>query len=477
MTKNDIDLIGHLMRRAGFGATLPELECLAAKGYEAVVEDLINPDLSTSAGMSDDLIRRYHPEHSGMMGQHAPGSHWMYSLISSERPLHEKMTLFWHNIFATGYSKIIQGKVLYDQIRMFRRLGMGNVKQILIELAKDPAMIIWLDNQDNHKGSINENFGRELLELFSMGVGNYSETDIKECARAFTGWSIANTEYNQLRTMRDSIWPYGRLGWHFEFKQDDHDDQEKEFLGHKGYFDGEDIIGIICEQEATAHFIARHLYHFFVADEPPVAQWPYQQPRDPSAIELLSQAYFDSNYDISSMLRVLFNSDFFKSRDIRFEKIKSPAELVVGVLRISGEFDKPRREIGDRNAQTSFMGQYLTSPPSVEGWHQGQEWIDTGTLFERINFSSSQFGDLNKMGTKAMIDRIMEAIDEKDSPEALVSRCLDELGSISISEDTRSSLVGLASASDSVHRTNGGRSSMVSQLLQMIVVTPEFQRS
>ena len=131
-------------------------------------------------------------------------------------------------------------------------------------------MIIWLDNQDNHKGAINENYGRELLELFSMGVGNYTEEDIKECARAFTGWTIANRQYMEMRSQRDSDWPYGRISWHFEFHPEDHDYDEKTFLGETGNFNGEDIVDIICKQPATARFIARHLYSFFVADEPPV---------------------------------------------------------------------------------------------------------------------------------------------------------------------------------------------------------------
>ena len=136
-------------------------------------------------------------------------------------------------------------------------------------------MIIWLDNCESHKGAINENYGRELLELFSMGTGNYTEKDIKEAARAFTGWTIANKEYMTEKSQRDSVWPYGRLAMHFEYKEEDHDNDEKIFLGEKGNFNGEDIIDIICKQKATSRFIARHMYSFFVEDEPPVPEWPY----------------------------------------------------------------------------------------------------------------------------------------------------------------------------------------------------------
>ena len=279
-----------------------------------------------------------------------------------------------------------------------------------------------------------------------MGVGNYSEDDIKECARAFTGWTLGNTEYMVLRSMRDSDWPYGRIAWHFEYRPDDHDEGEKTFLGHTGNLNGEDIIEIICEQEATARFIARHMYHFFVADEPPVPSWPYTPPRDPEAIDILAQAYFDSDHDIKAMLTTLFNSDFFKSEDIRYEKVKGPAEFVTGVLRLTGEFDRPRREILDRYLQTNFMGQMLTNPPSVEGWHQGVEWIDTGTLIERINFASEQLGDETKPGVRAMVDSIMDA-DPDPEADDLVDMCLEHLGTVEISDEN--------ARSDSEARRNG----------------------
>ena len=466
-TGRDVELIAHLMRRAGFGATRDELEAFSERGYEDTVNDLVHPTDTSWAGSY--LVRRFHYEQSGMMTPHGAPAYWLYRLITTKAPLYEKMALFWHGIFATGYPKVIHGKALSDQIRAFRRHGMGKLDDLLLELAKDPAMIVWLDNQENHKDAINENWGRELLELFSMGVGNYSEDDIKECARAFTGWTLGNTEYMVLRSMRDSDWPYGRLAWRFEYRPEDHDDGEKTFLGQTGDFDGADIIRIICEREATARFIARHMYHFFVADEPPVPSWPYTPPRDPDAIDALTQAYFDSGHDIRAMLDVLFNSDFFKSEDIRYEKVKGPAEFVAGVLRLTGEFDRPRREILDRYFQMNFMGQMLTNPPSVEGWHQGVEWIDTGTLIERINFASEQFGDTAKPGVRAMVRDIMSQ-DSDPSPDALVEMCLDRLGAIAISDDTREILLQIA---------NQGPHSQdkIAQILRLTTATHEFQRA
>ena len=471
-TKVDVELVAHLLRRAGFGATGKELSASTAKGYEATVEELLAP--RDEQRISEYLVRRFHPELSGMMGPQAPGENWLYRMATTNSALQEKMTLFWHGIFATGYNKVSHGKALSDQTRMFRHHAMGSLRTMLVELSRDPAMIIWLDNQDNHKGAINENFGRELLELFSMGVGNYTEDDVKECARAFTGWTIANRQYMEMRSQRDSDWPYGRISWHFEFHPDDHDFGEKTFLGETGNFDGEDIVDIICRQPATARFIARHLYSFFVADEPPVPEWPYTPPRDPEAIETLVQAYFDNDYQIGPVLRVLFNSDFFKSADVRYTKVKSPVELVAGVLRLTGEFDRPRYEILERFNQASYMGQILNNPPSVEGWHQGTDWLDSGTLVERINFASQQIGDVDKPGIRAIIGRISDEMSETTSAERLVDACLEEVGALAVEEDTRRTLVDF-----SAQGSTGGNTDRqhIADVLQMVAATQEFQRS
>ena len=478
MSSTETALIGHLMRRAGFGASRRELDAYSAKGYEAAVEELL--ECADDRSMPEDLIWRYHHNQSSGFEFNGTGASWLYRLISTRAPLQEKMVLFWHSVFATAYSKVTQGKVLADQLSMFRRHGMGSFRTLLIELSKDPAMIVWLDNQDNHRRDINENYGRELLELFSMGVGNYTEQDVKECARAFTGWTVANTEHTVVLARRNSIWPYGKVAWRFEYREEDHDDGEKQFLGQRGRFDGEDIVDIICRQPATARFLSRHMYHFFVADEPPVAQWPHRPPRDPEAIETLSQAYFDSDYDIRSMLQVLFNSDFFRSSESWYEKVKSPTELVTGMLRLTGEFDRPRPEILDRNNQIGYMGQVLLVPPSVEGWHQGLEWIDSGTLVERINFASEQMGDTSKPGVGAMIEDVVTSAREPMSPERLVDACLDQLGAVSVSDDTRTALVDFASTEGErrpdTRRSDEDARRRVGGMLQMIAATPDFQR-
>ena len=342
-------LVAHLMRRAGFGATSAELDHLAELDYDELVDSLIDP--SDTSWIGEHLVRRFHHEQSGMMSAYGPGEYWLYRMVTTKAPLIEKMTLFWHAIFATGYPKVIHGKVLSNQIEMFRRNCMGTLDDLLVQLSKDPAMIIWLDNQENHNGSINENYGRELLELFSMGVGNYSEDDIKEAARAFTGWTIGNTDYMVLRSERDSDWPYGRIAYHFQYNPADHDQGEKTFLGETGNFNGEDIIRLVCQQESTARFISRHLYHFFVKDEPPIPSWKEIPPNDEAAIETLVQSYFDNDHNISQMLVDLFNSDFFKSRSIWYKRVKSPAEFVVSLLRTTGECDLPNRMMFSRQQQ------------------------------------------------------------------------------------------------------------------------------
>ena len=263
-TRQDIDLMAHLMRRAAFGAPLDELERRASMGYEETVEELLNP--GDPRDLSQDTIRRYHVDQSELRQMNSAAGNWLYRMITSKNPLEERVALFFHSLFATGYAKLNQARSLLNQIDMFRIHGLGRFDTILIELSKDPAMLLWLDNNENHNGHINENYGRELLELFSMGIGNYTEDDIKEASRAFTGWTLGNVEYMAMRAMKDSIWPYSRIAWHYQYRADDHDEGEKTFLGETGNFNGEDIVAIICRQRATAEFICTRLFQFFAAD-------------------------------------------------------------------------------------------------------------------------------------------------------------------------------------------------------------------
>ena len=433
MPENDKALMAHLLRRAGFGATFQELEVYCAKGYQATVEEILYPEFQPA--IDEDVLERYYIDWKESRNIEGALTEFLYRMNANAgvRPLQEKIALFWHGLFATGLAKVLHEKTALNQIDMFRAYGLGSFRDLLLRLAKDPAMIFWLDNNFNHKGAPNENWGRELLELFSMGVGmdgqaNYTEEDVKEVARAFTGWTIDDDN-----TVTP---PYGKIPWRFQYLPEDHDDGEKTFLGHTGRLNGEDVIDIIAQQPATARFISRHLYNFFVADEPQVPAWQDTPPQDPEAIRILEEEYFRSSYDIRSMLRVLFNSGFFKSETARFAKVKSPAEVVAGTLHLLGDFKFPKRGIFEVALECRYMGQDLVNPPSVEGWHTGKEWIDTGSLVERINFVADQVGDIRQPGVRAMVDALL-ARGSVLEPESIVDGCLELMGWLRLHEDNR----------------------------------------
>jgi len=457
--------MAHLMRRAGFGATREELEARVAKGYEATVEELLNTEGQEELDRIE--MMRYHPwawRPGTLPGMGA--AEWLHDLVNTKRPLEEKMALFWHGIFATGVSKVDHYDDVMDMIVKFRNKGLGDFRELLLEMAKDPAMIYWLDNCDNHADAVNENWGRELLELFSMGQGNYTEVDVRECSRAFTGWTILP------KLPRG---PIGRHDWFFEFKEEDHDDSEKTFLNHSGNLNGDDIIRIISEDPACARFIARHLYNYFVADEAQVPAWAVTPPRDPEAVDLLANTLMNNGYDMRTTLRVLFNSDFFKNS--RFERLKNPTEVVVGTLRMVGGAEFPAPGIGDLSRQPSYMGQDLLNPPSVEGWHTGAEWINSGSLMRRVNFTAELVGDVSRPGIRSMVDRLIAKGDI--SSEQVVAGCLDLMGPLEVNPESLVELNGFVAeggdfswdSADNIEKSTV----RVSELLQLIVSLREYQ--
>ena len=464
MAENDIALMAHLMRRAAFGAPYEELEARAAKGYEATVEELLHPE-NQPDGIDMDVLERYFAEWQGMIA--GGPNYWAWRMINSKRPLEEKIALFWHSILCTGSSKIQHAKQQQIEFDMFRNYGLGSFRDILLEISRDPGMIFYLDNCMSHKGAINENYGRELLELFSMGVGmdghpNYTEDDVKECARAFTGWTISTPIPR---------YPYGVYPARFIYNPADHDDGVKTFLGETGNWDGEDIINIIVKQPATARFIARHLYNFFVADDVQVPAWQNTPPRDPEAIKMLEDEYFRSNYNMRSMLRVLFNSDFFKNA--RFARVKSPVETVVGTTRLVGEFTFPQPGFNGLTLSVRYMGQDILNPPTVEGWHTGKEWIDSGTLVERINFTADKVGNVNLPGVRDIVARL-RAEGPTLSPERLVDGCLELLGGYKLAAETHNELVALVQTGGEIRTGAADFPQRAAQMLQSIVATTEY---
>ncbi len=463
---NDIMLMAHLMRRAGFGASYEELEQRAAKGYEATVEELLHPEEQPDLQM--DVMNRYMHGWRDMNGVLANQGYWTYRMVNSPRQLEEKICLFWHGIFCVGDSKCMRARQILLELNNFRAHGMGNFENLLMYLSTDPAMLYYLDNQLSHKEAVNENWGRELLELFSMGVGmdgeaNYSEDDVKACAQAFTGWTIANAIPR---------YPYGSYANRFLYNKFDHIEDDKTFLGETGNWNGDDVVRIICKQPATARFVARHLYNFFVADEPQVPAWQHTPPLDPELIKALEDEYFRSGYEIRSMLRVLFNSDSFKNA--RFAKVKNPSEVVCGTLRIVGDFETPKPRFYDPALQIRYMGQDLLNPPTVEGWHTGKEWIDSGTLVERVNFAAGEMGRMDAPGIQDIVSRLASRGDVI-SADDLLDGCLELLGGYSLMPETRELFLNQAVKAGELKTDSEEFTSQVSQLLQLIVATQEYQ--
>jgi hypothetical protein len=279
---------------------------------------------------------------------------WADRMVSTDRPLQEKMALFWHGHFATGADKVRDYRKMLVQLELFHQKGTGNFRELLIAVAQDPAMLVFLDAGQNVKGAPNENFGREVMELFTMGVGNYSEHDIREAARAFTGWTN-----DDLR---------------FKLDEAKHDTGEKEFLGRRGNFDGVDILNIILDQKVTTNFIAGKIYRYFVRDDlSPVLQ------------ERLGAVLRENDYELRPLLRTIFLSRDFYSEPSVGTRIKGPVDLIVSMCRELGVKRLPG--VPDFNSACGELGQVLLNPPTVAGWAQGRSWITPGMLLARGNLA------------------------------------------------------------------------------------------
>lgn len=288
---------------------------------------------------------------------------WANRMVNSPQPLREKMALFWHGHFAVNEAKVRDYRKLLLQLDLFQKQGTGNFRELMVAVAQDPAMLEFLDAGVNVKGAANENFAREIMELFTMGVGNYSEKDIREAARAFTGWNFENLT--------------------FIVNKDQHDDGEKAFLGRTGRFDGVDVINIILDQPVTADFIAAKIYRFFVRQE-----------LSPELHRQLGARLRSANYEIAPLLETIFLSRDFYSPASVGTLIKGPVELAVSSFRKMGLASVPG--VPDFNSATTALGQRLFSPPTVAGWAGGRSWITPGLLLERGNFARDVlFPDIN----------------------------------------------------------------------------------
>jgi uncharacterized protein (DUF1800 family) len=383
----------HLLMRAGFGGTDHQIRTLASWGAEKAVDHLVDaqeiPAQSDTPEEFDSGIMRPLTREERMAVNRARqtqdenalaqyrterqrrqradrrqmreiGRWWLTRMVRSPRPLEEKMTLFWHGHFATSYRSVEDSYHMYQQNRMFREGAMGNLGDLLRGIIRDPAMLKYLNNNQNRKDAPNENLGRELLELFSLGEGHYSERDIKEAARTLTGFTYEDDD--------------------FLFNQNQHDQGTKYVLGMQGNMDGDGLVDAIMRQEACALFIVFKLYKFFVRDVPMDLSAIDTSTR--KAILKLAQYFRAVNYEIKPVIRRLLLSRHFYDPVNMGTKIKSPSELLIGSVR---SLLVPVRDIGVVADAMDLMGQSVFLPPSVKGWDGGRSWINTSTMFVRQN--------------------------------------------------------------------------------------------
>lgn len=370
----------HLMNRAGFGGTPAEVTEFARLGPAAAVDRLINfdaipetvenpswakpdPEFATQrrrlAGLSEEerrmaqqKLRRTQEEHILDLREW-----WLQRMLTTKRPLQEKLTLFWHGHFATSFEKVNLAYFMWLQNDTFRRNAAGNWRTLLEAVSRDPAMVRWLDNAQNRREHPNENYARELMELFTLGEGHYTEKDIQESARAFTGWTL------------------DPISQSFMFRRFAHDDGEKVFFGQKGNWDGSDIIRIILDQPQAARFIVGRIWRFFAAPNPPE-----------EVVTSLAWTLTQSKWEFKPVLREMFLSQAFYDAKVMGTQVKSPTQWLVGACKTL-QCDLPPARTAAAAMRT--LGQSLFEPPNVKGWDGGIAWITTASLFNRYNFAGA----------------------------------------------------------------------------------------
>jgi hypothetical protein len=388
----------HLLAHAGFGGTPADIQKLADAGFERAVRSLVHyesipdprmqpfvesglwdPGLNAFPESRPEATDRAEKQHISMGVEVKPsgnrpiqpvsdrffywlratlletrrlGYWWANRMLQTSHPLQQKMALLWHGHFATHENKVRDYRKMAQQIDLFEHHATGNVRDLAIQVAQNPAMLYFLDAQYNVKGAANENFAREVMELFTMGVGNYSEKDVREAARAFTGWYFDNLT--------------------FKIDPAKHDDGPKTFLGRTGNFDGVDVLKIIFEQPVTAEFLAGKIYRFLVRDE-----------LSPGLQKKLGAILRDNKYEVKPLLAVILSSKDFYSAASHGAHIKGPVEHMVAMMKHLGADEMPG--VPDFNQATISMGQHLLNPPSVAGWAEGKAWITPNLLITRSN--------------------------------------------------------------------------------------------
>jgi len=379
----NLQRVGHLYRRAGFGANAAELEAGLKAGPDAAIAALLKggPGVEEFDARMDELASVIARTNNGQ----ALSSWWLSRMLYTPHPLREKITLFWHNHFATSNAKVQNARLMLLQYALLHKHALGNFAVLLREMSYDPAMLVWLDGRGSKKGNPNENYARELMELFSLGIGHYTEKDIREAARAFTGWELVGTKA--------------------VFRPEQHDAGVKRVLGKQGAFKPDDIVAICLEQPACARFVCLKLFRFLVSDTLPVGQ---------ELLEPLAERFRKSGYDFADLVKTVLSSNLFFSKQAYRSKIKSPVEFALGMV----------RALEGRIGTTSLaqvleqLGQNLFHPPSVKGWDGGPAWLNGQTLLYRQNlalaFCSTEDGRFgNRLDPAVLLRRHRQTTDEQ----------------------------------------------------------------
>ncbi len=356
----------HLVRRAGFGMPPAAVDGVLAAGPRAAAEKLLLGDTPSSD-------EEFASETAGKLGTlDAAQASWVYRMLRGTHPAREKLALFWHGRFATSVRKVEDVRLMLRQVEVFRTKGAGPFADLLLEVARDPAMLVWLDGNSNRRGHPNENLAREIMELFSLGIGNYTEEDIKEAARALTGWHVKNDEF-----------------WNNERA---HDTGEKEIFGQTGKFGGEDVVRLCAGRPACAEFIAAKLFEFYVHAGP-----------SPELRREMGKCYSASGLKTGEFLIRLFSSRVFYSQRARRAIVATPADFAVGSLRTLTATASTRAVARAMAA----MGQELLAPPSVKGWDLGLSWLSSPTLLSRLRYAAEVCGEAGQdLGAEVPWERL-----------------------------------------------------------------------
>lgn len=413
----------HLLRRCASGASPAEIERALKEGMEKTVTRLVDGEPENEDFTATETLLHRSALKSENIG--SLKNWWLFRFLKTANPFAEKMTLLWHNHFATSNAKVRSTEKMNTQHALIRRHALGNFADLFRAMARDVAMLVWLDGNANRKRHPNENFAREVMELFALGVGNYSESDIKEAARAFTGWHVR----------KDAFW----------FNQIQHDKGVKTVLGKSGHFKGDDILEICLKHTACSRFVASKLLRAFVQPIP-----------DAALLDALAERIRFHKFEISPVMRELLSSQTFYASESRGSLIKSPVELVVGTFRsLDGT-----AQLAQCVQLMSDLGQNLFEPPTVKGWEGGRLWINSATMLQRANFASQVMAGqgFGKIVTK-----------QKGAPPEVVATYLDLLLATEVSPSTREDLT------KHLRRAKGSSSERTKGLVQVIMTMPEYQ--